>query len=145
MSSLSHASIEITAGGTVRAAGGARELAWTLVGNVALHASLIAVASIIPLHTAAWMFSAALHSPPSGDNTVELSAAFLDAAAASPEEQAEAAPAMVMQSLPVTTVGSSELVPRKIDVSPVATLAAPPDATADAQSPEEAAAQSKTA
>lgn len=143
--SLSSISLNIVTSGPARAAGGARELAWTLVGNVALHASLIAVASIIPLHSASWMFSAALHNPPSGDNTVELSAAFLDAAAASPEEQAEAAaPALVMQSLPVTTVGSSELVPRKIDVSPVATLAAPPDATADGQSPEEAAAQSKT-
>jgi protein TonB len=37
------------------------------------------------------------------------------------------------------------LVPRKIDISPVAALAAPPDATADAESPEEAADQSKTA
>ena len=143
--SLSPVSLEIVTSGPTRAAAGARELAWTLLGNVALHASLIAVASIIPLNSAAWMLSVSAHNPPSGDNTVELSVAFLDAAAASPEKQAEAAPAMVIQSLPVTTVGSSELAPRKIDVSPLAKLAAPPEATAEAESLEEAAAQSKAA
>lgn len=146
MTSLSPATIEITVSGPIRAAaGGVRELAWTLAGNVVLHASLLAVASIIPVNSAAWMLSAVPHQPSHGDNTIQLSAAFLDAAAASPEEQAEAAPAVVIQSLPVSTKGTSELAPRKFDVSPLAALAAPRDAITDAGSLEEAAARSKTA
>lgn len=143
--SLSPVSLEIVSSGPIRAAAGARELTWTLLGNVALHASLIAVASIIPINRAAWMISAAVHNPPSGDNTIQLSVAFLDAAATSPAERAEAENAMVVQSLPVATKGSSELAPRKIDVVPVGTLAAPPDSTAHAESLESAAAQSKLA
>lgn len=140
--SLTPVSLDIVSSGPVRAAAGARELMWTLVGNFALHASLIAVASIIPINRAAWMFSAVVHNPPSGDNTIQLSVAFLDAAAASPAEQAEAAPAVIVQSSPVTTAGKSELVPRKMDVSPLGSHAAPPDANADAESLQEAAPQS---
>lgn len=135
--------MEITVSGPIRAAAGARELAWTLVGNVVFHASLLAVASIIPVNTAAWMLSAVPHNPPSGDNTVQLSAAFLDAAAASAEEEAEAAPAVVVQSLPISTEGSSDLAPREVEISPLATVAAPRDSAADAESLEEAAPQSK--
>ncbi|MBC7853001.1 MAG: energy transducer TonB [Pirellulaceae bacterium] len=144
MTSLSHATIEITVSGPIRAAaGGMRELAWTLAGNVVLHASLLAVASIIPVNTTAWMLSAVPHQPSHGDNSIQLSAAFLDAAAASEQEHSEAAPAVVIQSLPVNTEGSSELAPRKFDVSPLAALAAPRDAIAGAESLEEAAAQSQ--
>ncbi len=143
--SLSPLSFEIVSSGPVRAAAGARELAWSLVGNVALHASLIAVASIIPVNRAVWMMNAVPHNPPSGDNTIQLSVAFLDAAAASPAEQAEAAPAVIVQSLPVTTKGKSELVPRKMEFSPLGSHAAPPDATADAESLQEAASQSAVA
>ncbi|MCE9526901.1 MAG: TonB family protein [Planctomycetales bacterium] len=135
----------VAAGPTRAAASGARELVWTMLGNVALHASLIAVASIIPLNSAAWMLSAVPHTPPSGDNTIELSAAFLDAAAATPEEQAEAAPAMVMQTTPVNTEGSSEVAPREIDLSPLAVESAPQGASVDSDSLAEAAAENKIA
>ena len=145
MTSLSHATMEITVSGPIRAAaGGMRELAWTLAGNVALHASLLAVASIIPVNSSSWMLNVAQNNPRNGDNSIQLSAAFLDAAAASPEEQAEAAPVVVMQSLPVNTEGSSELAPRKVEVSPLASLPAPHDAVAAAESLEEAAAPSRT-
>ena len=134
----------IVTSGPIRAAtGGMRELAWTLVGNVALHASLLAVASVIPVHSAAWMLNVAQNNPRNGDNSIQLSATFLDSAEASPDEQAEAAPAMVMQSLPVNTEGSSELTPREVEVSPLSMLPAPRDAVADAESLEEAAAQSR--
>lgn len=133
----------VTAGPVRAAAGGMRELAWTLFGNVAFHASLLAVASIIPVNNAAWILSAVPHPPSRGDNTIQLTAAFLDAAEASEAEQAEAAPAVVVQSLPVSTEGSSEIAPRKMDVSPLAALSAPRDAITDAESLEEAAAQSK--
>ncbi|MGI8982149.1 MAG: energy transducer TonB [Pirellulaceae bacterium] len=143
MTSLSHATFEITVSDPIRAAaGGMRELAWILAGNVALHASLLAVASIIPVNSAAWMLSAVPHQPSHGDNTIQLSAAFLDAAA-SKNEQAEAAPAVVIESLPVSREGSSDLAPRKLDISPLASLAAPRDAVADAESLEEAAALSQ--
>src|SRR4051812_31432419 len=141
MTSLSQASIEITISGPVRTAAGMRHLAWTMAGNVAFHVSLLAVASIIPVNSAAWMLSAIPHHPPSGDNTVQLTAAFMDATAASAKEQ-EAAPTVVMQSLPVSTEGSSDIAPRKTDVSPLAALPAPRDAIAEGESLEEAAAQS---
>ena len=131
----------VTAGPIRAAAGGVRELAWTMLGNVALHASLLAVASIIPVESGAWMLSAVPHQPPRGDNTIQLYAAFLDAAAASPREPAEAPPAAVIQSLSVTTEGSSDLAPRKLDTSPLATEPAPRDSLAEAESLEEAAAQ----
>ena len=89
------------------------------------------------------MLSAVPHNPSSGDNTVQLSAAFLDAAAASSEEQAAAAPAMVMQTTPVSTEGNSEVVPREVDISPLAMEPAPQSATADSESLAEAAAESK--
>jgi len=145
MSSLSQATIEITVSGPVRAAAGARDLAWTLAGNIAFHASLLAVASIIPVHSAAWMLSAVPYNPPSGDNTVELSAAFLDAAAASPEEQAETMPAVVIQQTPVPTEGASEVAPREIELSPLAMESAPRGASMDSESLTEAAAEGKVA
>lgn len=91
------------------------------------------------------MLSAAAHNPPSGDNTIELSAAFLDAAAATPEERADVAPAMVMQVTPVSTEGSSEIVPREIDLSPLAMAPAPQGANVDSDSLAEAAAENKVA
>jgi periplasmic protein TonB len=132
----------VTAGPVRAAAGGMRELAWTLVGNVAFHASLLAVASVIPVNTAAWMLSAVPHDPSSGDNTIQLTASFLDAAAASPKEQAEVAPTVVIHSLPVSTEGSSELAPRKFDISPRATEPMRRDAIFDAEYLEESASQS---
>ena len=133
----------VTAGPVRAAAGGVRELGWTLIANVAIHASLLAVASIIPLNSAAWMLSAVPHNPPSGDNTVELSAAFLDAAAASPEELAETMPAVVIQQTPVATEGASEVAPREIELSPLAMESAPRGASVDSDSLAEAAAESK--
>jgi periplasmic protein TonB len=142
---MSFTSLNIVTSGPIRAAaGGMRELAWTLAGNVVLHVSLLAVASIIPVNGAAWMVNVAQNSPRNGDNSIQLSAAFLDSAAASPDEATEAAPAVVMQSLPVNTDGGSELAPREVDVSPRASLPAPQDAVADAESLKEAAAQSRT-
>ena len=135
----------VTAGPVRAAAGGVRELAWTLIGNVALHASLLAVASIIPLNSAAWMLSAVPHNPPSGDNTVELSAAFLDAAAATPEETAETMPAVVIQQTLVATEGASEVAPREIDLSPLAIESAPQGTNVDSDSLAEAAAENKVA
>lgn len=131
----------VTAGPVRAAAGGMRELAWTLLGNVAFHASLLAVASIIPVNTAAWMLNAVPHHSSSGDNTIHLSAAFLDSASANPEEQAEAAPTMVIPSFPVSTERSSELAPRRIETSPLAAEPAPRDAMDDAESLDDAAAQ----
>src|SRR5258706_6959627 len=141
MTSLPHVSIEITISGPVRTAAGMRGLAWTMAGNVAFHASILAVASIIPVDSASWLLNAVPHYPPSGDNTVQLTAAFMDVTAASAKEQ-EAAPAVVMQSLPVSTEGSSEISPRKTDVSSLAALPSPLDAIAEGESAEEALPQS---
>jgi protein TonB len=143
--SLPPTTLSIVTTGPVRAAAEARELAWTLAGSVAFHASLLVVASIIPVNSAVWMMNAVPHNPPSGDNTIQLSVAFLDAAAASPAEQAEAAPAVVVQSSPVTTAGNGELVPRKMDVLPLGSLAAPLIAMANAETLQKAAPQSAAA
>jgi protein TonB len=142
MTSLSDAPFEIAVSGPVRAAAGARELVWSLLGNVALHASLLAVASVIPLRSAAWFMGAVYHAP-SGDNTIELSAAFLDSAAASQAEPAESSPILVTQTVSVTTTGDSNLAPREVELSPLGSEPAPRDFAANADSTAEAIAQSK--
>src|SRR5436190_7906838 len=139
MSSLSQASLEITVSGPVRAATGARELGWTLLGNVALHASLLVAASAIPLKSAAWLMGPAVHVP-SGDNTVQLSAEFLEMPAASPAELAKA-PVLVTQSVPEITMGSSNVSPRAVDLSPLGTEPSPTDSAANSESIAEAAAE----
>ena len=129
--------IEITIGAPARAASELRHLGWSIAGSNAVHVALLAAACALPMDRAAWMLSAVPYSPPSGDNTVQITAAFLDSGAASASDQdvAEPVPIQVLTG----SEGTSELAPQLVEVAPQGQVPAPREAVPESKNLEEAA------